>query len=280
MKSITEIPSFLNAQGTPDLGAVRACAGRLAAAGWTRIGVAGLFSEYPGLTRNECTLLIRAAAEGAPGAEIVSGALDVATDKAANRIREHAGAGCHTHIVTPAHAFSMNRPEEMELHLRRLLCADPEGRLIVACGKELTGAELPAGLPESLADSGRLEVFLYPCDPVACAGFAEDARVLVREELALSGLSMRPVISRLAVLFPESMREPARLDHGVRTALIQLLSSCRHPAAAVKRAASDLGICRNPATLPPYAAPDAGELIRVRDALAAILHKGGTSHDR
>lgn len=247
--AFAEVPSFSDGRGGIDLRAVQSGVRRLVDAGWAHITVAGLAGEYENLTLSDQRALIECAAEAAGGrATVAAGAFDAGTDKAAERIAEHAEAGAHAHLCVASHYFSNAHPDELLRHFSALKRAAGGDALIVVDSPAHVGFCLPDAV---LAELRRMEgVLLYEhvLDPLRLA-FAGEA--LCREELALLNGAGAGFISRLAVLFPCRLRRPEALSAASRDALLAILRAGSHPAAAPKWAAASLRLCACGELLPP-----------------------------
>lgn len=251
---LAEVPTFCLADGSLDTGAVRLCIRRLLDAGYAHIAVAGFAGEYESLTLADQHTLISCAVDAAAGrAAIAAGAFDAGTEKAAARIREHEKLGCHLHLCIASHYFGLANEEELIRHIAVLRCAG-EG-LWLADSPAHTGFALPLHALQTLTDCGAIQGFaLNVPDVRRLAALHALGDTLAPEEAALSGCpGVLGVHSRLAFLFPRLLRRWPALSGPVRQALLSILDSGRHPAAAVKYAAWLMKLCRYPGLLPPAA---------------------------
>ena len=243
-----EVPSFSDGRGGIDLSSVQHCARRLADAGHACVAVAGLAGEYENLTRDDQTALISAAADAVNGrAVIAAGAFDAGTDKAAARIAEHAAAGAKLHLCIASHYFSLAHPDELLRHFSALKRAAGEGELIIVDSPAHVGFHLPDAAQAELARMEGVSLYEHTSDALRA-----HTATLCREELVLLGGEVEGFISRLAVLLPRLLRRPEKLSQPVREAMLALLGIGDHPSAAIKWAATSMGLCACGDLLPPY----------------------------
>lgn len=245
-RCVAEIPSF-TVDDVIDTGAVRNAAQRLAGVGFAHIAVGGFFGEYNQLTKVEQTELIRAAMDGAGADQVCAGVMDASTEKAAERVAEHAALGCHKHLCIPSYYFSNNEPGELTRHFDALRSADPEGRFLIGDSRAHVGYHMSARILKQLA----APIFVYDPDAAFTSLIPCDIPLLVREELVLTGTPDHAFISCLAVVFPKLVCQIDQLPQTVRKALLTILTVHSQPVAGVKYAAWRMGLCASPELLPP-----------------------------
>lgn len=261
---LAEVPSLLRQDHTLDLPAVVSVIHRLIDAGYTALIVAGTAGEYENLTLTEHSSLISAAVSAAEGkAAVIAGAFELGTAKAAARIREHAAMGCHQHLCIPAHYFGFGDPGELQLHFRTL--AETGEDVIILDSAEHVGYLIPEDVRRKLLTIPGVKAIACHAANVTVTGHA----AILREELYLSGVEARAIISRLAFLFPNLCRQE-HLKPATRQLMLQLLAIGRHPAVAVKHAARYLGLCACSDVLPPFAGLSAPDM-RAVESICSVL---------
>lgn len=266
---IAEVPTFALSNGDPDFEAVRRNVSRLAQSGYSHIAVAGLAGEYENLTLTDQLALIRCAAQAASDrSEIVAAAFDAGTEKAAARIAEHKSAGCRWHLCIASHFFGLAHPDELTRHVAALAKAD--AGLLLVDSPAHTGFAIPGDSMRMLCGiDGVAAVVDNTADPQRVSMLKACGTTLVREELVLLGCcGVHGVVSRLAVLFPNLMKRCDTLSESVREALLAILQSSAHPAAAVKYAAHILGLCSCPDLLPPASGLTAAQKQQIENAVS------------
>ena len=141
-----EVPVCRLPDGRLDLEAFRAAALRLIGQGASCLTVCGTYASYRPVDLQEQERLLTAALKAAEGrVPVAMGALDAGTEKAADRVREHAALGCHLHICAPSFYFSMSHEDELLRHFAALHAADPKGRLILLEDRSCRGDRFPEG---------------------------------------------------------------------------------------------------------------------------------------
>lgn len=277
IRFLAEVPSFCLADGSLDIEAVRLCICRLLDAGYAHIAVAALAGEYENLTLADQRALITCATDAAAGrAAIAAGVFDAGTEKAAARIAEHEQLGCHLHLCIASHYFGLAHEDELIRHIAVLRRAG-EG-LWLADSPVHTGFVLPLHALQALSSSGAVQGFvLNTPDARRLCTLHALGDTLAPEEAALSGCpGVDGVHSRLAFLFPRLLRRWQTLSGPVRQALLTILYSGHHPAAAVKYAAWLMKLCSCPGLLPPAAGLTPNE----KAAVEAAIRIAGAEEER
>lgn len=268
MHFLAEVPSFCLMDGSLDTGAVRLCINRLIDAGYRHIAVAGLAGEYENLTLEDQKALISCTVDAAAGrAEIAAGAFDAGTEKAAARILEHEQLGCRLHLCIASHYFGLAHEDEFIRHMAALHHAG--AGLLLVDSTPHTGFTIPLHALQAATEAGTVKGFvLNVLDPRRLSALQTLGNTLAPEAAALTGCGgIRGVHSRLAFLFPTLIRRWSGLSDSVRQALLSILDSGRHPAAAVKYAAYLMELCSFPSLLPPAAGLTPDEKAAVENAV-------------